>query len=142
MDGKDIINGTWGEVWIDGDKVSECSAFQAKVTLEKADINICGKLAKAHKIIGTEGKGTMKLHKVSSRMIIKVSDNIKKGKETVCTVISKLADPDSYGAERVVVKDMTIDELTLADWEARKNGEESIPFTFTDWDFLDLITPQ
>lgn len=142
MQAKDVINGTWGEVWIDGDKVSECFALQAKVTLAKADVNICGKLAKGSKITGTEGKGTLKLHKVSSRMVIKVSDNIKKGKETVCTIVSKLADPDSYGAERVAIKDVTIDELTLADWEAKKNGEESIPFTFTDWDFLDTITPQ
>lgn len=142
MDGKDVINGTWGEVWLDGEKLSECYALQAKVTLEKSDINMCGKMAKAHKVTGTDGKGTLKLHKVNSRIIIKVSDNIKKGKETVCTVVSKLADPDSFGAERVVIKDMTIDELTLADWEARKNGDESIPFTFTDWDFLDLIRPQ
>ena len=35
----------------------------------------------------------------------------------------------------------TFDELTLADWEAKKLGEESVPFTFTGWELLDTIKP-
>jgi hypothetical protein len=30
--------------------------------------------------------------------------------------------------------------MTLADWELKKNGEESIPFTFRDWEPLDVIS--
>lgn len=140
-DGKNVINGTYGEVWINSDYVAEATGLQAKVTLSKSDINICRKLGKSYKVTGYEGKGTLKLNHVTSRMSILISDNIKQGKETVCTVISKLADPDALGAERVVIKDVTFDELTLTDWEAKKNGEESIPFTFSDWDFLDRIDP-
>lgn len=140
-DGKNVINGTYGEAWINGDYVAEVTGLQAKISLDKSDVNICRKLAKSHKVTGMEGKGTLKLNKVTSRMAILMSDNIKQGKETVCTIISKLADPDAFGAERVVIKNATFDELTLADWEAKKNGEESIPFTFDDWDFLDLIDP-
>jgi len=33
-----VINGTWGEVWIDGTYMAEVTAFEAKVTLEKADV--------------------------------------------------------------------------------------------------------
>ena len=71
-----------------------------------------------------------------------MKDNIKQGKQTVCTIISKLADPDALGAERVVLKDVTFDELTVADWEVKKNVEETLPFTFSGYDFLDLIEPQ
>lgn len=142
MDAKNIINGTWGSIWIDGDKVSEAFALQAKVTIQKVAVNICGKLAEDTKTTGIQCKGTLKLHKTSSRMIIKASDNMKAGKETVCTIISDLSDPDAYGAERVCIKDAKFDDLTLADWEAKKNGEISIPFTFSDWTYLDTITPQ
>ena len=141
MDAKDIINGTWGELWIDGDKVSECTALQAKVTVNKVAVTFCGDLYTHNKIIGVEGKGTIKLHKSSSRMINKISDNIRAGKSTICTIVSKLADPDSMGAERVAIKEVSFDELTLADWENKKNGEESVPFTFGDWEFLDTIAP-
>lgn len=56
------------------------------------------------------------------------------------TVISKLADPDSYGAERVVVKNVSLDDLTLADWEVGAVGKTEVPFTFTDYEYLDSIS--
>ena len=64
---------------------------------------------------------------------------MKAGKQTVCTIISKLDDPDSNGAERVVIKDAVFDELTLANWAAKTLGEEQVSFTFSDWDLLDTI---
>ena len=136
---QNVINGTFGEVWINGDYVAEAIALQAKITLTKADVNMCGVLAKKSKVTGLEGKGTLKLNKVTSRMAILMSNSIKHGKQIVCTVISALADPDALGAERVAINDVTFDELTLVDWEAKKNGEETIPFTFSDWTFLDEI---
>ncbi len=142
MNAENIINGTWSQLWMDGDKVSEAYGLVAKVTVQKTAVNICGKLAEDTKTTGIQCKGTLKLHKVSSRMILKISANIKKGKQTVCTLISALEDPDAYGAERLCIKDAKFDELTLVDWEAKKNGEESIAFTFTDWNYLDTITPQ
>jgi hypothetical protein len=134
-----VINGTWGELWVNGSYLAEVVAFQATVTLTKADVNITRRLAKGSKVIGYEGKGSIKINKVTSFFVNLTSDNIKAGKQTSCTIISKLSDPDAVGAERVVVNDAVLDEISLANWEAKKNGEESIPFTFSDWDFLDVI---
>lgn len=134
-----VINGTWGEVWVDDDYMAEVTALEAKVSLEKTEVNQVGTLAKGYKVTGIEGKGTLKMNKVSSYFIWKLSGNIKAGKTTSCTIISKLADPDSFGAERIQLNGCTFDELTLADWEAKKLGEESIAFSFTGWDVLDCI---
>lgn len=142
MDGSKVMNGTWGEVWIDSELVQEAIAFQATVTLQKSKITTCMKLAQDTKTTGIECKGTIKFLKVSSRMARKMSDNLQNGKETVCTIVSKLADPDAWGAERVAINDAKFDQLILADWEAGKNGEESYPFTFTTWNFLDTVDPQ
>jgi hypothetical protein len=68
-----------------------------------------------------------------------LSDNTKAGKTTTCTIISNLEDPDSFGAERIQLTGCTFDELTLVNWEAKKLGEESIAFSFTGWETLDLI---
>ena len=38
-----VISGTWGELWIDGEKVAEVSACQAKVALNKETVNLCGR---------------------------------------------------------------------------------------------------
>ncbi len=141
MEAKNIINGTFGEVWLDADKVGECKGLQAKIDFKKEDVQLAGVLAKETKITGWEGKGSLKLFKVNSRMAQKLRSITKEGKDVRFTVISKLADPDAHGAERVVVKQVSFDDLTLADWETAKVGEVECPFTFSDYDYLDEIAP-
>ncbi|MBC2579693.1 phage tail tube protein [Clostridium sp. DJ247] len=142
MEAKRVINGNYGQVWIDGEKISNLTGLEAKVKLTKVDVDFCGELWKKQKVVGIEGTGTLKMHKVDSRMIIKMQDNISKGSQTVCTIIAKLADPDAFGAERVCIKNVCLDELTIMNFEVKKNVEESIPFTFSGYEFLDLIQPQ
>lgn len=139
FDAKRVINGTYGEMWLDGELIGECFGVQAKVTINKADVNMCGKSSKSQKMIGWEGKGTLKINKVNSRMVKKLGDSIKAGKQVSCTIVSKLADPDSFGTERVVLKGVVFDDLTLVDWETKKVGQNDCPFTFDDYDFIDLI---
>ena len=134
-----VINGTYGEVWVDGDYMSEAVALEAKVSLEKQEVNQTGTLGKGYKVTGIEGKGTLKLNKVSSYFLLKMSDKIKAGKTVTATIISNLADPDAFGAERVQLNGCVFDEMTLVNWEAKKMGEESIPFTFSSWELLDTI---
>lgn len=134
-----VINGTFGEVWVDDDYMAEVTALEAKVSLEKTEVNQVGTLAKGYKVTGIDGKGTLKMNKVTSYFIQKLSANTKAGKTTTCTIISKLADPDALGAERIQLNGCTFDELTLVNWEAKKLGEESIAFSFTGWDVLDTI---
>lgn len=133
------INGTFGELWVNDDYMAEVTGLEAKVTLEKTEVNQTGSLAKGYKITGIDCKGTIKLNKVTSYFINLLSENTKAGKTTSCTIISKLADPDASGVERVKLTGCTFDELSLANWEAKKLGEESIPFSFTGWEILDKI---
>ena len=133
------INGTFGSLWVDDYFLSEVTGLEAKVTLEKTEVNQVGSLAKGYKITGMDCKGTIKLNKVTSYFINLLSENIKKGKTTTCTIISKLDDPDAFGSERIKLTGCTFDEVTLANWEAKKLGEESIPFSFTGWELLDTI---
>ena len=135
------INGTWGEVWIDDYYLAEVTGLDAKVTIEKTEVNQTRTLAKGYKTTGLDCKGTLKLNKVSSYFLNLMSENIKKGKATVCTIISTIEDPDSNGTERVKLTGCTFDELQLVNWEAKKLAEESIPFSFTGWEVLDTISP-
>lgn len=134
------INGTFGSLWIDDYFLAEVTGLEAKVSLEKTEVNQVGTLAKGYKITGMDCKGTIKLNKVTSYFINLLSENIQAGKTTSCTIISKLQDPDSDGAERIKLTGCTFDELTLANWEAKKLGEESVPFSFTGWELLDTIS--
>lgn len=139
---KNAINGKGGEVWVDGEYVAEVIAFQAKVTLQKEKVTQSGNRPEGQKVVGRECKGTIKMNKVGSFFINKMSDDLKELKTTTATIISKLHDPDAKGDERVELLGCTFDELTLADWEAGKLGEESIPFDFEDWNILDSIADE
>ncbi len=182
-----VINGTFGEVWVDNDYMAEVIGLEAKIkldtsdvnmtrTLEKgtkvtgisgsgtlklnkvssyfinkiaanlkekldtSDVNMTRTLEKGTKVTGISGSGTLKLNKVSSYFINKIAANLKEGKATRATIISKLEDPEALGAERIALNNCVFTELTLADWEAAKLGEESIPFTFSSFDILESIT--
>lgn len=137
-----VMSGTHGELWLDGEKCAEILGFQAKVTKNKEDVAMCGHHLVDKKVMSASGTGSVRFHKVNSRMAIAFSDAIKNGQDKRVKIISNLDDPDAYGAERVVVYDASFDDLTLADWEANAKGQIECPFTFTSWDYLDLVSPR
>ena len=139
---KRICNGTFGELWLDGDYVGECYKAQAKVKFTKEEIKQCGTFFTDNKVVGCKGTGSLTMHKVNSRMAIKVANMVRNKQDVRFTLISKLADPDAYGAERISITGVQMDDLTLFDWEAQKPLETEAPFTFTGYEYLDQITPQ
>lgn len=136
---KRVISGTFGELWLDQEYVGECYGFQAKDSYTRETIAMCGKLRAGKKLTAIEGTGSVKLHKVNSRMAILIGEEIKNGRDPRFTLISKLDDPDAYGAERIAFTDVAFDDLTLADWETATVGSIEAPFTFGDYELIDRI---
>lgn len=134
-----VINGTFGYVWLNDQYMAETTALEAKLKLTKTDVPQCGTLGKGQKITQIERTGTLKMNKVSSYMIKLLLDSVKKGVMPDITIISALKDPAALGHERVKITGVSFDEITLADWEANKLGEESYPFTFANEEMLDEI---
>ena len=73
-----VISGTWGELWIDGEKVAEVSACQAKVALNKETVNLCGRFMTTHKAMNASGTGSLTMHKVDSGFAQRM-EGIKRG---------------------------------------------------------------
>jgi Protein of unknown function (DUF2001). len=134
-----VINGTFGEVWIDGEYLANVTALKAEVTLKKTAISMVQRLMEGQKMTGLEMKGEIKLHKINSFFIKKMNECFRRGKMMTCTIISNVKDPDALGGERIALYNCLFDKMTLADWEAGKMGEESYSFTFEDWEILDKI---
>lgn len=135
---KRVINGTWGEVWNDGIKISESTAMQAKIAKNKTAVNLCGQFMEDSKATSAKGTGSITLHKVDSEFI-KNEIEAQNGVDKRHTIISKLADPDSWGAERIALYGVSFDDVTLADWKAATLGAVTVPFTFTSAKLLDAI---
>lgn len=139
---KNAINGSYGEFVLDGVKVAETTGLKLEVQMDFKDVPMCGTLARQQKPSGWTGNGSVTMTKINSRMAILLAEALKKGTIPEFTGISKLADPDALGAERVVVKGVQFSSLILADWAAGNIGEMTYPFTFNDYDFLDMIEPE
>ena len=134
------INGTFGEVWFDDDYLAEIESAQAELSMSYTDVPQVRKLTRGKKLTNIEGSGTLKMHHVRSTITKKVSDRLKRGKTPSFKIIIKLDDPDALGAERTALYNCKLTKLTLMDWESGKVTEETIPFTFEDWDLLDVIS--
>lgn len=141
FDPNKAISGTYGEAWIDGEKFAEVFGLQAKMNKLKEDVPMCGvPNGVGKKLMGWEGTGSIRFHKINSRLLKKELDMLKQGKELVVTLVSKLADPSAYGAERIAISGVTFDDITLADWEANSVGQVEKPFTFSELpELLDII---
>lgn len=134
-----IMNGTFGDVWVNNVKFMEIKSFEAKATGEYEDVNIQGSLGKARKYMGFDGSGTMVCHKVYSRGLSLLAEGFRTGKLPEIKMISKLEDPSALGAERIVYYGVTFDEITLAKFESKAVGEEELPFKFEDFETIDLV---
>lgn len=138
MDRNKILRGSYGRVWVDGEKYANVKTFEAKVTLEYEDVQIMGDLWGHKRLMGLTGAGTMTLHKIDSTIANKLSD-IQNGEAPEITIIAALEDPSGYGYERVELTEVSLDELTLIKFENKTVLEEEVPFTFAGYNFIDKI---
>lgn len=118
------INGSWGEVWVDGELWAEITKFEASYEISREDVHSAGSIGADSKMVGTSGKISITLEKVYSRINKKVAMSLKQGKDIRLNIIGKLDDPDSYGAERIAFNDCWVEKLNIMNFELTKKIEE------------------
>lgn len=134
-----VIRGTFGKVWVDGERLSNVKTFEAKATIDYEDMDVNGDFGQKKRYMGYSIAGTMTLHKYDSFILAKYHTGVMNGELPEITVVSALDDPTGYGAERVALHDVKFDEITLSKFENRTVTEEEVPFTAGSFEFLDLI---
>ncbi|SNR86048.1 Phage tail tube protein [Anaerovirgula multivorans] len=139
MDVKNVINGSYGSVWVDNELWGEVDSFSATVNIDYEDVNIAGSLATHKKQTGWNGTGSMTVKKVNSRVAKKAANAVKNGIVPRMKVVGKLADPDALGVERVALYDVTFDSFILMNFEQKTTITNEIPFAFSDYDLVDTI---
>ena len=139
MDKNKILRGSFGAVWLDGEELGSVKSFEAKVTPEYEDVDIMGELGKHKRYMGFTGEGTMTLHQIDSTIGKLIADGIRSGKMPDFKIVAKLDDPTAYGAERVELTGVTINELMALKFENKALREEEVPFSFSDFRYIDMI---
>ncbi len=139
LDASRVINGIYGKVWVNGELWAEVDAFEAKVAVSYEDVKFAGDGATHKKATGWAGTGSMTIKKVYSRVQRAMAEQVRGGEYPRFEVVGKLEDPDAFGAERVALHDVTINEFLLMKFE-KNLGNEEVPFAFSDYELVDSIS--
>lgn len=137
LNAAEVRSGTWGELWLDGEQVAECYGCQIKVNKTKDDVTRCRTLVAGKKMTAVSITGTIRIYNATSRLIKLEAEALKQGKDLRHTIISNLDDPDNADNQRIAVKGVSFDDLTLADWQAAQLGQIEAPFTAEDYTVMD-----
>jgi len=137
-----VINGTYGRVWVNGELWAEVDSFEAKATVNYEDVNFAGSGATFKKATGWSGEGSMTIKKIYSRVQRAMAEAVRRGVYPRFEIVGKVEDPDAFGAERVALHDVTINEFSLLKFEQKTIGSEEIPFAFSDYEMIDTIAPR
>lgn len=135
--GNRTLTGSWGELWIDGEKVFEMSKIELKVTPNREDVQIG--IDVDSKITGLKGEGSYTVKKVYTRTKA-ILESWAKGKDVRCQLIAKLKDPDAVNGqiERWSADNVWHNELPVVNWEKGGIIEEEISIGFTPSDLTNL----
>lgn len=137
---KDTISGQSAKAYatINGqvEEMFYAKKFEAKIKKNKKEIRTLGKRGAQNKANGFTGTGTMTIYYVTSKFREVMLDYTKNGIDTYFDVQVTNDDPSSSIGEQVtVVKNVNLDELTIASFDVESESlEEEVPFTFDDWD--------
>jgi len=131
LDARRQFNGTFGDLWWDGEKILETVSFEAKVTVNREDVSQSGDNSMDSKMMSLKGEGTLKIKKVYSRGLNKLLEAYKSGRDPRSQFIGLLNDPDALGKERVVIDNCWFNEFTLMQFENNQLLEREFPFGFT-----------
>lgn len=134
-----IIRGNYGRVWMNGERMANVKSFEAKVTLNYEDVELNDTLGTDRRYMGFVIEGTMTLHKYDSTVIKTYKEGIVTGVLPDLKFVAALDDSTAYGAERVEIYGVTIDEIMLNKFENKTVLEEEVPFKATGFHFIDTI---
>jgi len=137
--GYQTLCGTWGEVWVDGEKIFELSKVEQKVTINREDVQIDVDIDS--KATGLKGEFTLGVKKVYTRFY-PILEQMKKGKDVRVQIIAKLGDADAVGGqqERYSTDNCWFNDLPLVGWEKGKIIEQEFTGGFTPSDMVILDT--
>lgn len=140
LDATKIQNGTYGEIWWDGEYLCEVKGIDIKDEFEKETIKVVRSMRAKHKVMSIEGKGSLTIYKVNSFAIRKLKDfctgNVA---EPRFTLMSNLEDPSGLGSERIIYNGVSFDDLTWIKTELGTLGEIELPFTYESVEIVSLI---
>lgn len=136
---QDVLVGTSGNVWLNGELLANITKIEIKLTGNFEDNYFVGDFGQKNIYTGWSGDGTISLKKINSKFITLLGDAYKTGDMPELKVVASLTNRSTSKTERVAISDVVITECNLANWEANGSITEDLPIKFSDYEILETI---
>ncbi|CAM2951033.1 phage tail tube protein [Paenibacillus sediminis] len=144
MDAKKVISGNYGFAYdVDGNWLTNVTKVEANIEIGMEEIKLAGTRWLGNKTTTLKGSGSLGGYMVTSEWIEKmaqVTDDMSS--PFVTELVVKLDDPESFGAYRVRLKNVTFDNIPVVNYEVGSIVENEFTFVFSGYEILDAIRPQ
>lgn len=127
----DILTGSDGRVWWNGKLLASVTKFEAKVSGDFEEVNVCGDNATYSMYNGWAGSGSMTLLKIDTEIADQMIDAYNSGVMPDLTIVTSLTNRRTKASARYQISGVAITEFIIAAFEAKKQVEEDIPFNFS-----------
>ena len=130
VNAKNVFNGSFGVVRIDGIEYANISSFESKITNTREDLQFSGNVGIDSKLLSSAGTGTMTFRKVNSRVVARQIPQLISGKDFKTVLILTVDDPDGLGKETISITDTWFNDFDLFKFEMGTTMEETVSFGF------------
>lgn len=140
LDSTRVIKGEFGEIWSDGEWLSNFYSAEVSADISYEKIKRAGTRVMGNKAGTIEYSGTITGYKITSDLAQKVSQitDDSKGAFT-CEIILKLADPENGGTERIRLKNVQFTKIDIMKFSHGEVVEQEWPFVCDGYEYLDTI---
>lgn len=143
MDAKRVISGNYGYLYDqDGNWLTNTTAVEANIEIGMEEIRLAGTRWLGNKTTTLKGSGSISGYFVTSEWVEKmnqVTDDTSSPFVTELQVV--LDDPESFGAYRVRLKNVTFDNIPVINYEVGSIVEQEYTFVFSGYEVIESIRP-
>lgn len=136
--GNKVISGSDMTVWINNEIWDDLKKFEYKITGEFEDVTFLGDPRTYKKYTGFTGEGTLTTNKTQSRGARILAEAFRTGVMPTVKIVTKILNKSTGKAERCVFSGIIFSEFGGSS-EAKALTEEELPFTFSEFEFLEFM---
>ncbi|QOT13735.1 phage tail tube protein (plasmid) [Paenibacillus sp. JNUCC32] len=143
LDAKRVISGNFGKVYdVDGMWLTNVTSIEANIEIGMEEVRRSGTRWLGNKTTTLKGSGSIGGYMVTSEWterMNQVTDDVSS--PFVTELIAELDDPESFGAYRVRLKNVTFDNIPVINFEVGSLVEQEYTFVFSGYEVIDAIRP-
>lgn len=139
MNGREVLNGSFGKISINGKEVAEIKDFCATVIITREEIPMNGTTSMQTKIKSKKGVGSFTLNKVYDRFL-EEKLSLLADEDLPFSIRVSTEDPDHKGerTEYLIPSCFFTGELPIMNWSSNECVSEKYNFVFNDKELVNL----